>query len=1313
MRFSTTILLIIWITLLTRNVQAQVESNITSPVLSSEAPTLRFEQISQEEGMMQSSANTIMQDKAGFLWIATQGGLHRYNGYEFEIFTSIPFDTTSLSENWVWAAAESKSGDLWVTTQGGGLNRLDPNTGKAVHYRHDPDDSTSISSNNQFFPFEASNGDLWVSTFGTGLNRMPEGEDGVFSHYRHSPDNIGTITSDELYWMGEDSDGNIWIGSSNGLNEINPETEEVTRYLNDPEVDPTYGSPLNVLGLYFPPGNQGLIWLATGNGLLRLNSETGDYERFLIEPNDEGINPLNFIHEVRPDPSDPNVLWVAGPGTGIARFDLRIEQFTSYRHNPSDKNSIAENVVISLFADRAGTMWAGTATEGINAFNPGAVNFTHIRHSPNNPNSLAIGNVWGIYEDIKGTLWVGTNAGSATDFLTQFDGTTRKIIRHQHNPNDPNSLLPGTLRVFSEDQNGNFWVAGSGGLNLMDRKTGKVTRFLHEGTEENRPRNSIFALKPLAKDSSQLWVGSGAGLDRFDTETKEFTPIRLSSDDQRDPNVFSLWEDTEGILWMGTNRGLYKLDQKGNVSLVSRYDLRDTTQISDNGIRSLFIRNNEPDILWIATSGGGLNRLDTKTGRITHLLIKDGLPDHVIYGILEDQNHTLWISTNRGISNFDPETYQFRNYGLDEGLIDLEFNQNAYTKGAGGMLYFGSGNGVTAFEPERLNFNSIPPQVVFTDFKLFNRSVKAGSGSPLEQPISEAEKIVLDYDQNEISIDFVALHFTNSEKNQYSYQLEGFDEEWIEAGSQRTATYTNLPPGNFIFNVKAANADGVWNEKGVSIQISVLPPWYRTWGAYIFFVAVFAAGVFGVDQFQRHRLSKKEGERAALREAELRAEAENKRRSDTEELSKIGRAITSSLSVDKIIETVYENVNILMDAAIFGVGIYNKEKECLDFPATKEEGEMLPLYSNYINEDHWLSIWCFKNRKEIVISDFEKEYSHYLTSYSPPLEGKNPNSILYMPLIQNDRIVGVITTQSFKKNAYTEYHVTLLRNLANYAAIALDNASAYKKLDATLSELQSTQQQLIQSEKMASLGELTAGIAHEIQNPLNFVNNFSDVNKELAVELLEELKKGNGQEAEAIIRDIIDNEEKILHHGKRADAIVKGMLLHSRAGGAVKESTDINLLCDEYLRLSYHGIRAKDKSFNADFKTELDPKLPKVNVVPQDIGRVLLNLINNAFYAVSERAKNENEEFKPELIITTKKNGNSIEIFVKDNGDGIPEQVRDKIFQPFFTTKSSGQGTGLGLSLSYDIVTKGHNGTIELESVLGQGSKFIVKLPTT
>ena len=439
--------------------------------------------------------------------------------------------------------------------------------------------------------------------------------------------------------------------------------------------------------------------------------------------------------------------------------------------------------------------------------------------------------------------------------------------------------------------------------------------------------------------------------------------------------------------------------------------------------------------------------------------------------------------------------------------------------------------------------------------------------------------------------------------------------------------------------------------------------------------------------------------------------------SNVELLSEIGHKITSSLSVEKIIGTVYDNVNLLMDASVFGIGIYNDELKRIDFPATYENGKALPFYTNSIYDENRFAALSFLTGKEIVMGDLENDYKNFLQQIPVPKAGQQAVSLIYLPLIGKEKNLGVLTVQSFEKNAYSDYHVFMLRNIAIYAAIALENADSFEKLNSTLNSLKKTQTQLIQAEKMASLGELTAGIAHEIQNPLNFVNNFSEVSVELANELKDEVKQSSlsekeKKELEKLVDDLVQNQQKINFHGKRADGIVKGMLMHSRSSSGQKEPTDINALADEYLRLSYHGLRAKDKTFNAAFKTDFDADLPKVNVVSQDIGRVILNLFTNAFYSVTEKKKQLNGEYEPTVSVTTKMNDGKVEVRVRDNGMGIQQKVIDKIYQPFFTTKPGGQGTGLGLSLSYDIVTKGHGGQMMVETKEGEYAEFIIQLPS-
>ena len=365
------------------------------------------------------------------------------------------------------------------------------------------------------------------------------------------------------------------------------------------------------------------------------------------------------------------------------------------------------------------------------------------------------------------------------------------------------------------------------------------------------------------------------------------------------------------------------------------------------------------------------------------------------------------------------------------------------------------------------------------------------------------------------------------------------------------------------------------------------------------------------------------------------------------------------------------------------------------------------LFYLKLNADYYAQLDNARNISDVEAAEFSDQlHAQEARAQNSLAEEKDKNRLRLLGFLLGLTILVSISIVMWRNNVNRKKAFAILAGQKEETEIQKSKA------ELALKELKSTQTQLIQSEKMASLGELTAGIAHEIQNPLNFVNNFSEVNREMIAEMKDEIDKGNFDEVKIIANDIEANEEKINHHGKRADAIVKGMLQHSRTNTGQKEPTDINTLCDEYLRLSYHGMRAKDKNFNADFKTDFDETIGKINIIPQDIGRVLLNLFNNAFYAVNEKKKNSDERYQPTVSVQTKKINDKIEIVVNDNGNGIPQKDLDKIFQPFFTTKPTGEGTGLGLSLSYDII-KAHGGEIKVEAKDGEGSVFIIELLLT
>ena len=413
--------------------------------------------------------------------------------------------------------------------------------------------------------------------------------------------------------------------------------------------------------------------------------------------------------------------------------------------------------------------------------------------------------------------------------------------------------------------------------------------------------------------------------------------------------------------------------------------------------------------------------------------------------------------------------------------------------------------------------------------------------------------------------------------------------------------------------------------------------------------------------------------------------------------------------------------------SIFGVGIYHPEKQIIAYNLAIEKGKRYEPYTRDTKDKNQFPVWCIDNRKPVFINDVTTEYSEYIETYEEKrteLEdgtiSEDPLSLIYLPLLVQDKILGVITIQSFKKNAYTEQHLNILQNLAAYTSIALDNANAYGQLQDILEDLKTTQEKLVTQEKLASLGQLTAGIAHEIKNPLNFVNNFA----ELTVELLEELKEylekykdkftaEDVENIEDIITDLDQNAKKINEHGKRADSIVRSMLQHSRGKSGIRQATDINAMLEEDLNLAYHGMRAQDSEFNITIEKKFDETIGDFEVVPQDISRVFLNIITNGFYEAYKRKTQNGKEFSPKLSVISKNLEKQIEIRIRDNGNGIPASIRDKLFEPFFTTKPTGQGTGLGLSLSYDIVVKEHNGELAFETEDGKFTEFIIKLPRT
>ena len=942
------------------------------------------------------------------------------------------------------------------------------------------------------------------------------------------------------------------------------------------------------------------------------------------------------------------------------------------------------------------------------------------------------------FQDRSGLVWLATNSGlSVVDYRSplrfldqrnQYADLSSDIVRH-----NGDLVVSGNAGVYRlaagrstfqklENFDGQAFQLQPAGDDLLVATIGGVF-----AAEENRlvpVRRSVardyvaYVLTPSRLDADQVIVGTTNGIASLRRSTTGWSDEGLIAEIPGQKT--SVVETKDGEFWVGTQgAGLYRVQRAadGGAASVRRYGAAEGLQPGAPTVfktgESLYVKS--PDSLFVFDKSRDAFHSDPSDALIGafHRLTDQKRSA----SIGQDRDGSIWIRTEdamtRGVRQADGAfawaTGPFRRIAA-EGVVGTPYQD------ARGITWFTTiSTGILAYDTnasEARTERDAPPA-----FPVLIRRVEAGADSTLFFGNADQTPATrLAYADNTVRFTYAGAGYEAKGGNRFSTSLEGLEDGWSAWSELPVREYVNLPPGEYTFRVRAQSPAGI-ESMPAAYAFTILPPWWRTGWAYLGYLLLAGALIFGADRLQRRRLARQEAKRARIREAELEAEAQERRRADAERLSAIGRAITSTLSTREVISTVYENVNGLMDAAVFGIGIYNPDTERLDFPATKENGEILPSYAYPLSDERHVAVRCFNERKEIIIGDYQAEMRRDASAYAPPVAGEEATSVIYLPLVQQDRVTGVITTQSFEQNAYTAYHVNILRNLATYAAIALDNASAYRQLRATLHELKTTQQQLVQQEKLASLGELTAGIAHEIKNPLNFITNFSALTSELADEISAAAAANDLGEVRFLVGDLQTNAQMIEKHGKRADSIVRSMMEHARTGSGTREAVDLNALIDEYVDLAYHGKRATTPAFNAEIVRDYGPDVGEVEVVPQEFGRVVLNLVGNAFDALIAHSEAANSHAgtappgTPRVQVTTRRTGGAVEVRVTDNGPGIPEATRQKIFEPFFTTKETGKGTGLGLSMSYDIITKGHGGRLTVESTVGEGATFTVTLP--
>lgn len=812
-------------------------------LLSRQTPThqVKFQHISTESGLSQSTVLCIYQDSKGFMWFGTYGGLNRYDGYDFKPYQPDPDNPQSLSNNVVTAICEDNTRGgrfLWVGTESG-LNKFDLETETFQHYYADSDRQTAgnLSSHRIKSLYIDMEGTLWIGTDGGGLNRYDKTAD-RFIHYRHRPGDTTAIDNDHVrcfYQFPGDKGRTLWIGTDQGISRMDllTGTFHSSGWLTP---DPKHSKVTNITTM--AGDKSGNLWVGTWKlGLYKFDPKTEKVTRFLNIPGDPtslGHNTIRCIYEDR-----SGGLWIATFGGGLDKYEPLDDTFYHFRHNPNDPDSLSKDRLWSIYEDRAGVLWIGTDFGGINTFDQSKKPFLFYKVDTGGPGGLDQNNISAVYEprdSVGKTLWLGTMGGG----LKKLDRQTYQYTHYLHNPANPNSISHNTIRaIYSDpaDKGRVLWLGTDGGLNKLDIPTGKFTSFQAEpGNPSSLSYNNVYS---IFRDSRHnFWVGTFyGGLNLFDPASGKFKHFKKSPgkpDGLNDTIVWCIMEDSAGVLWIGTDQG--GLNRYNHDSGRFHYYITDNNNpksISSNKVLSMY--EGKGRVLWLGTTNG-LNKFNRRDESFTTYGVNQGFPSNTIHSILADDNGNLWLGTLKGLVKFNPRRESVKAYNTGDGLQSNEFNVNSCFAGRTGELLFGGIKGLNAFFPETIRDNRYIPPVIISRFQVFNRPVTVGQVTGgqeiLTKSITYTRQLELLHRNNFFTLEFAALHYASPGENRYAYIMEGLDKAWNHVGDRRNATYTNVPPGEYTFRVRGSNCDGIWNMEGTALKIIIIPPFYQTWWFY-------------------------------------------------------------------------------------------------------------------------------------------------------------------------------------------------------------------------------------------------------------------------------------------------------------------------------------------------------------------------------------------------------------------------------------------------------------------------------------------------
>jgi signal transduction histidine kinase/ligand-binding sensor domain-containing protein len=1231
-----------------------------------------FRSYSLEEGLPQSQVNALIQDKAGNLWVGTNGGgLCRFNGKEFQVFTK----KHGLPDNIVSALHQDQTGMLWIATSKG-ITSYDGRVFE--HFLED----RGVNDGRYFWISSDEQGKLWVvGVENQGGRKILYLEDGKFNDFT---DEHPGLTEDNFVLGGIlNHDKQLQIVTKNGLYRYDG------RRLERSPLEKLV--PEDHVAIPLLEDSRGNLWLASGeypniNDLHVFKNGTLSPVQL---PGGISLNQLRAPFE----DSHGNI-WSSIVGSGVLKtsFDSAGNpSFQVFNRN----NGLPINMINHILEDREGNIWFGSNGGGLIKYS--SEKFVAL----NLEDGLSSEIIWAITRDTRGDYWFGTGGGA----IIKYNGSQiQNVLTEEESP-------LGLIKKFLVLDNGNLLIGSLNGL------------WEYDGSSFNKV-NEVYGLPDAARiadiirDGNELLISVyGKGVARFDGRKSTF--ITAERDSIATNSMDHLMKDSKGNIWMASKSmgvSKYQADPLNSLEPQDQLDgARVVNYNSNNGLNNDYILQIAEDRygnLWLASYGGGLNIFDGK--EFTYLDTEQGLTSDNIYSVIADDDGNIWAGTQNGVDkitlNDQGKVEQITNYDKYDGFTGIETNGMANFKDKDGNLWFGTIKGVMRYKPSADRFNPTPPVTNITRMKLFFKDVDWNESSYQEYRSGIQswhhlpQDLTLPHDMNHVSFNFEALSFQVPEKVKYQWKLDGLDKEWAPVTSKTEAVYPNLPPGSYTFHVKASNNDGVWNQIPASFSFAVDPPWWGTWWFRVVLSMAVVGFVVGFYKWRIYSIKQKKNElerkvkqktkEVVQQKDEILVQSKKLKESyhNLELLSDVGKSITSNLSVSKIIDTVYENVNSLMKAEVFWIGIYNANEDAIVFNGALEAGEKLPSFSCKLSEKNRLAIWCFNNQEEVYINDYAVEYKKYTTKVSDAIAGKPTQSIIYVPLISQGKAIGVLSVQSYDKDAYGEHHLSLIRNIAVHTKIALENASAYEKITEQSrglirqkEQIENKNQELLELNKEKN--HLIGIVAHDLRNPLTSALTIGGL-----------LKTGE---------KLTEEQEEY------ADHILNAM---ERMNQMVNRILDIKAIESKSLELNLERVNLAEvlQEVHENFKDALDNKqielklssnstTPVAQVDRNYLTQVYENLISNAI------------KFSPPsrvISVGFQQNNGHIITEISDQGPGLTAEDMELLFQRYqrLSAKPTGgeQSTGLGLSIVKKYV-EAMNGSVWAENTPGEGATFKVQ----